>query len=360
MSLNTSGNISLGGDVVGESINLELGRPPFQTIEINDANVRQLAQIESGSISLGDFQGKERYLNYGQQEYTTPGTYQWLCPSNVSAISVVVVGGGGGGDAGSDLLGVGGGGGGGALAYRNNVSVISGVYYTIVVGNRGNAQITIDGATVQVSTSGQASNAFSCVAGGGAQGSRGNVQISIGSFNAQGGSISGIYDGGGAGGFGGTIDTSEIGFRPPGGGGAGGYSGTGGYGARGQREAGSPATSESYSGDSAANDSGGGGGGGAGYSSDVIRISTGSRGGGVGLYGKGSTGAGGVGGSISVNSTQGGDGSADYGNNANFGAGGGGGTGTNNRSGEYGQPGAVRIIWPGQIRRFPFSGTLDA
>ena len=359
MALNASGNISLGGNVLGESINLEIGRTPFQTISIDDANARQIAQIEFGTISLGDFQGKERYT-YGQDEFTSPGTYQWLCPNGVSAVSVVVIGAGGGGDAGSDLLGVGGGGGGGALGYRNNVTVTAGVYYTIVVGAGGKGQITASGVTTQDSTDGEQSSAFSCIAGGGTKGSRGTATVTIGSQNASGGQLSGIYDGGAVGGYGGTIDTSIVGFRPPGGGGAGGYTGTGGYGGRGQRSSGSPATSASYNGDAAAADSGAGGGGGAGYASDTVRIAKGSRGGGVGIYGKGSTGAGGSGGSAVNASTQGGDGSADYGGQYNFGAGGAGGVGTSSRSGEDGQPGAVRIIWPGQIRRFPFSGTLNA
>jgi hypothetical protein len=32
----------------------------------------------------------------GQQEYTTPGTYTWTVPAEVTSISVVCVGGGGG------------------------------------------------------------------------------------------------------------------------------------------------------------------------------------------------------------------------------------------------------------------------
>ena len=33
----------------------------------------------------------------GQDEYTTPGTYQWTAPDGVESVSVVMVGGGGGG-----------------------------------------------------------------------------------------------------------------------------------------------------------------------------------------------------------------------------------------------------------------------
>ena len=380
MPLNASGNISLGGNVVGESVNLELLKAPTALVSLNDSDVRQLAIVDFGTIGLSDLQGKERYI-YGQQEYVDAGTYSWECPNGVSSVSVVCVGGGGGGDAGDNLIGVGGGGAGGALAYRNNVPVISGTYYTIIVGAGGLGQITTNNVEVQFSSNGGASSAFECIAGGGVKGSRGTAQVSIGSLNAAGGTLGGIYDGGGEGGFGGTIDTSAYGFRPPGGGGAGGYSGRGGYGGRGQRVIGTPSTSASLGGDPGVYGSGAGGGGGAGYTSDFVdyRQGTGARGGGVGLYGKGSDGAGGIGGYTypfpspagyaRVDATIGGDGSADYGgsqltrevsNYNSMGAGGAGGTGGQNRLAQPGLDGAVRIIWPGQLRQFPFSGTLNA
>lgn len=46
----------------------------------------------------------------GQAEFTTPGTYTWVCPAGVTSVCVVCVGGGGGGSAGSaDAAGNGGG-----------------------------------------------------------------------------------------------------------------------------------------------------------------------------------------------------------------------------------------------------------
>jgi hypothetical protein len=182
MALLNSGAISLGGNISGLSVNLELFKAANATISINDIDARDLADIPSGTISLSDFYGKSYYA-FGQEEFTTPGTYTWVCPSDVTSISVLCIGGGGGGSAGTNLIGVGGGGGGGALAYRNAVAVIPNQSYNIVVGAGGTGQITISGTTTQEAGSGGGSSAFSCVGGGGQSGgkSSANATISIGS-----------------------------------------------------------------------------------------------------------------------------------------------------------------------------------
>lgn len=354
MALETSGAMSMGGSTEGRSINLELLKESNALITLNDDEVRGLANIASGNISLGDFYGADVLGYYGEAEFTTPGTYSWECPENVTRISLLVIGGGGGGDAGSDIIGVGGGGGGGALAYRNNVTVVPGQTYTIVVGDGGFGQNTISGTTVQASTAGNSSSAFSCIAGGGGKGTRSEGGVGIGSTQAAGGVITGVYDGGQSGGAGGSIDTSAFGFRGPGGGGAAGYTGIGGAGARGAREEDSPATSAGFSGSNGAG--GGGGGGGSGYTSDTVK-EQGGYGGGVGIYGEGTSGTGGTGGSSSVPVQNGGDGS--NGSNGLYGAGGGGGSGGSNRFANNGKPGAVRIMWPGTIRQFPTSRTAN-
>ena len=84
----------------------------------------------------------------GSQSYTTAGTYSWVAPSGVTAVSVVVVGGGGGGE--SSAGGYNGGGGGG-LRYGNNISVTPSSSYTVVVGARGNGSSS---GTPGLSTSG--------------------------------------------------------------------------------------------------------------------------------------------------------------------------------------------------------------
>jgi len=356
MTLAASGVMSMGGSTQGRSINLELYRSATSTLDLNDSEARYLANVPSGNISMSDFYNKT-YFIFGQEEFTSPGTYNWLCPAEVTSVSVLCVGGGGGGDAGSDLIGVGGGGGGGALAFRNNITVIPGQTYSITVGSGGFGQITTGGTTIQESTDGESSSAFSCIAGGGRKGTRTSGGVGITGQNAAGGAVSGVFDGGFAGGAGGTIDTTNLGFRGPGGGGAAGYAGIGGAGARGQRPPGTPTSAAGFSG--TAGQGGGGGGGGSGFSNDVIRVATGALGGGVGLYGQGTSGAGGAGGSSVVPAQNGGDGSG--GSSGFYGAGGAGGVGTaDNRSGMDGINGAVRIIWPGIVRRYPTTQTQNA
>lgn len=356
MALLNDGEISLGGNVTGRSINLELSRAFDARVSLNDANVRSLAGILSGTISLENFYGKSVYI-YGQEEFTSPGTYTWVCPQGVTAVSVVCIGGGGGGDAGSDLVGVGGGGGGGGLAFRNNITVIPGQSYTVVVGAGGFGQITVNKVTTQESTDGESSSAFSCIATGGAKGARTAATVIIGSTaDGDGGGRSGVFSGGASGGAGGSVDTSALGFRAPGGGGAAGYTGPGGAGARGQRASGTPASSAGFSG--TAGTGGGAGGGGSGFRSDTVRDALGGNGGGVGIYGAGANGAGGTGGSSTVAATDGGDGSG--GSFGYYGSGGSGGVGGDNRTAQDGKNGAVRIIWPGQIRAFPQTATENA
>jgi len=48
MGLNTSGQISLAGTTVGESIEIELGGSGSTQIALNDTNVRTLAGVPSG------------------------------------------------------------------------------------------------------------------------------------------------------------------------------------------------------------------------------------------------------------------------------------------------------------------------
>jgi len=68
----------------------------------------------------------------GQQDYTTPGTYNWIAPTGVTSIIAVIVGGGGGG---GDRTGSGSGGGGGSGGiFIDRIPVTPGTSYTVVVG----------------------------------------------------------------------------------------------------------------------------------------------------------------------------------------------------------------------------------
>lgn len=246
----------------------------------------------------------------GQQAYTTSGTYTWVAPAGVTSISAVAVGGGGTYGYTSTPGCRFSGGGGGALAYRNNITVVPGNSYTVLVG--ASAPYNPPGGSGGNSTF----NSTTLGAGGGVGGS--------GLTGGAGGSV--LNGTGGAGGSGGSTTIGAI--RYPGGGGAGGYSGAGGAGGCGNL------TSAGACGSAG---SGGGGGGGAGYT-------YGGSGGGVGILGQGSNGSGGTSGSP-------------------FGTAGSGGSGRL-YGGGYGPccsgsagVGAVRIIWPGTSRSFPSTCT---
>lgn len=237
----------------------------------------------------------------GQAVFTTPGTTTWVCPEGVTSVSVVAVGAGGAYASFVSPYFHNIGGGGGALAYTNNISVVPGQSYTVVVGN------TVSQNSGESSSFGQAGT-LSPVAGGG-----GCTTTNAG---GPGGTV--VTGTGGSGGTGGYWSAGE--YSSSGGGGAGGYSGSGGTGAS---NFGSPVPGSAGAG-------GGGGGGGQGY-----------RGGGVGIHGEGASGSG------SFVHGNGGSGSVD----GLYGAGG-------SSIGAAGH-GAVRIIWPGNLRQFPSTRTAD-
>jgi hypothetical protein len=263
-----------------------------------------------------------------QEEFTTPGTYSWLCPSGVTSVCVVCIGGGGGGIryqsswVGGSMAG----GGGGGLGWRNNIAVTPGTSYTVVVGAGGVA------GTYGVSGGAGGQSYFinaSTVAGNGGGGGVYYTNISGGTYAGQGG------------GNGGNVPLTDN-VVTPGGGGAGGYAGNGG------RGGGNNANYYPASGV-------GGGGAGGGNSTSGFH---GYGGGGTGIYGQGANGVannngGGGGGS------GGGAGSAvDAVRTGGLYGGGGGGQCFNTVSGGDGGGGAVRIIW-GAGRAFPSTNTQN-
>ena len=288
----------------------------------------------------------------GQQEYTTPGTYQWTCPAGVTSVCAVCIGAGGG----NNNQQWSGGGGGGALAWKNSISVTPGQQYTVVVGDQW--------PRASGNNPGESSWFVSTtvVAAGG-----GWPDNSIWTpYNAPGGTII-AGDGGGDGGVGGMFDSTATTQSPHittaygGGGGAGGYSGNGGNGG------------SNWNGAVYQVSAGTGGAGGGGYAiQDIGQFSQGAfdtthgGGGGVGIYGEGTSGAGGTnsagnrggkGGSAGANgleclSYQGNSAPGSYGTGSGgqFGGGSGGG-------GDAGH-GAVRIIW-GPNRSFPATNTQN-
>jgi len=298
----------------------------------------------------------------GQAAFITDGTetddrHYWVCPDGVTSISIVCIGAGGygtGPTSGYD------GGGGGGLGYKNNYSVTPGTTYHIYCG-KGNT--TAGSQHVKDSW-------FSTATGSGTNSATSDAAPVRGRGALTNSMTGGTYtgDGGGNGGTGGeNLATDGSNDRKGGGGGgAGGYAGNGGNGGS------AGASWPSYgNGSAGATDSGaGGGGGGVGYYKGPA--GSGGGGGGVGLLGKGSTGAGGAGdggaynGSTAIIGGRGGNGSGgsypqsdhEYGGNYGGGAGGPTPPSPSVASAKPGR-GAVRLIWPGDVRQFPSTRTAD-
>ena len=217
------------GTLQGNSHSFNVSGTQNLSIEVQADNE---ATISWDGVPLGGGGAEAR----GQEEFTTPGTTNWVAPAGVTSVAVVAVGAGQGGGNGNS------GGGGGGLGYKNSITVVPGQSYTVVVGQAGS------GTT-------------------GTQGNIGGDSYFINSTTVKGGGgnngVGGTYvgDGGGVGGGKGSAG---------GGGGAAGYSGSGG---------------------SSSNPTGQGGGGGVGSSTTVTGTGAGSGGGGVGIKGQGSSGA---------------------------------------------------------------------
>jgi hypothetical protein len=263
-----------------------------------------------------------------QAEYTTPGTYMWTAPAGVTRVSVLAIGGGGAG--GSSIKG-GGGGGGAGLGYRNDISVTPGNTYRVEVGAGGIGIVNGNGGNGGDSYFKDAST----VVGMGGQGGSGG-----GTNNSYNGGNGGNHTGSGGNGGNGGDSSSEL---SGGGGGAGGYSGGGGNG---------DTTGRSGNGGSAAGGSRGG---------DTSTSGSAQSGGGVGIYGQGTSGTSpGAGGSGGTNGSPALTNCSSGSTGGTFG-GGGAGQGDNSLTspGCNGGGGAVRIIWPGDVRKFPSTRTAN-
>jgi hypothetical protein len=281
-----------------------------------------------------------------EQIFNTPGTYSWTAPAGVTSVSAVAVGAGGGGSVGDYMgqdfssQGFSKAGGGGGLGWKNNIPVVPGQTYTVVVGQGGGY-------------AGNGTNSYFI-----------NLTTVVGFAglaNGTGGAY--IGDGGGYGGLG-----------RGGGGGAGGYTGNGG---NGETNWNYPTSSND------ATDGAGGGGGGGTCSAGLdpaVNAQAGGGGGGVGLDGQGTNGSKGqaagqahqpyTGSVQAYRGGHGGSGGTDAVGTSNLGTtksgdagqygGGGGGWGTpysSNTLGGKGGNGAVRIIW-GAGAAFPNNASL--
>jgi len=125
---------------------------------------------------------------FGQDIYTTPGTYSWVCPVGVTSVSVLVIGAGSGSEGLANA-----GGGGGGLAYKNNITVVPGNSYSLVVGQGGVANANLSQPNGAFGT-GSSFNGSAVTAGGGTGGWSIFNGTGYDSTNGTGGSFSG--DGG--------------------------------------------------------------------------------------------------------------------------------------------------------------------
>lgn len=241
--------------------------------------------------------------------YTSPGTYEWVCPDDVYSVSAVCVGGGAGGLSGNSFAAQAGGGGG--LGWKNDIPVIPGQTYTLGVGAGGPT-----GGFTGLNRAGGNSYFIST-----------STVCGFGAPNSTGGTF--VGDGGGNGGQGGFSTSVTV---SSGGGGAGGYLGNGGNGA--------VSTNFPIAG------SGGGGGGGQGSS---LSNSIGANGGNVGLYGIGANGV-----------AYSGDGSTTVSNGVAIAVGGGGRSYDADDPSETvcaGRTGGVRLVW-GRGKKYPYDAYL--
>ena len=64
MALAASGTMSIGGSISGRSINLELGRSATATSSLGETDLRNLAGVSSGAISIGNFYNASSGVDY--------------------------------------------------------------------------------------------------------------------------------------------------------------------------------------------------------------------------------------------------------------------------------------------------------
>ena len=305
---------------------------PESTFTIS--TVDSVGQSSSNNIifSVGATSGQIVFVgNTGGPTFTVHQN-TWTVPANVYSISVIAVGCGG-----STLIEANGytsmsGAGGGATAFLNNYRVEPGQVFDIYIGKPGIGYGGIGGPSAINYNSSIVINAHA----GGNPTSYYNGRGNGGTF------VNGHY--GYSGGNGGS---STTGFYKAGGGGAAGYAGNGGAGASVLLSSGAGAT--------------GSGAASGGAPSDVAgSTGKGGGGGGVGLLGQGATGAArtyvanqAVGNHGQTGSNRG-DVTALTGTNAgaDYGGGAGGGHYNSLNSGAYGGRGAIRIMWPGTLRRY--------
>ena len=140
------------GTISLSQVNTELCDPSTTTISLNDSDVRTLAQVPTGVISMDDLRGKYRALNFtGGTEFTPGDGYKYHvftstgpltgdCSEGIIEYLAVGGGGGGGGSVPGPFFGRNGeGGGGGAGGFLTGDFVVTGTFSTTVTIGAGGA-----------------------------------------------------------------------------------------------------------------------------------------------------------------------------------------------------------------------------
>jgi hypothetical protein len=340
----------------GFAINSSTGTVTYTKQNVGEPTTVDLTVLALAPNSIELIRTDEITINVfavGQIDYATPGTYTFIIPPNVTAISAMAVGGGGAGDDGNSGDGGGGGGSGGSAGYFNNLAVTPGQSMTIVVGAGGAATTAKNTKAPNGGLSSVSYSTFTMSVPGGIGGSPytanpGAAPPAAPTFsNAPVGLVTAGFQGGGGG----------AGFN--GGGGGGGAAGLQGVGGNGSRSS----STSLYS--TELNGVGGGGGGGGANIAAGISSTSGGKSSGSGGAGQNDVTGGGGGGSVTysntVLSTGGGNGNGlssagSKGGDGGFPGGGGGGSWDSNTGlSSSGGGGFVRLVWGtlGGARQFP-------
>ncbi len=144
MALPSSGAISLN------AVNVEIGNSATATISMNDADVRTLFDVSSGTISMSNGHGKAWWTapvasggttytytynskNYKLHKFTSSGTFSVTSVGTDAVLDVFIVAGGGTGGSHNPS-----GGGAGGLLFSNNLGYSAG-NSTVTIGAGGSA-----------------------------------------------------------------------------------------------------------------------------------------------------------------------------------------------------------------------------
>jgi hypothetical protein len=180
MALNTSGPISLGGTTAGESIAIELGETGTAQISLNDTDVRDLAGVASGAITMpGDFYGASSEFAFN----ITTG-------SNVNLRSAAIAAGWDG----ASLLTA-------TITSGSNITSTSSGSYAFVINGSYPGGVTVINLGKIIGKGGAGGNGS---LGGQNAGGGGGPAVQVSSavtFNNSSGEIRGAGGGGGAGGY---------------------------------------------------------------------------------------------------------------------------------------------------------------